>query len=130
MENWYNSVEYHSHVAERLDALGVTAYDREAYEFALEAYQFAHEYHENIPAPPKDIELTYNISAHNYAYYYLLHAKAVFENPIATLKSWDILSSRDIGEVVYGLVKVGLLREHPGDAKEQFEGIFTINDVL
>lgn len=130
VDDWYNSVEYHAYVSGRLDALGQTAYAREAYEFALEAYHCAPGYHENIPAPPPNLALTYNIGAHNFAHCYVLRAEDVFENPVATLQSWGISSSKDIGEVVYGLVKVGLLVASPGDAKEQFDGLFSIKNLL
>lgn len=130
MDNWYNATEYHAHVAERLEVLGEKKYVIEAYEFALEAYQYAPEYHENIPALPPNVWPTYNISAFNLAYCYVLHAKEVFEDPRGTLCSWGITSSMDIGEIVYGLVCVGLLDQSPGDRKEQFDGLFLIKDVL
>ena len=130
MDNWRNTIEYHIHVVERLEALGGTKYDREAYEFALEVYQYAPEYHEDVPAPPPELGLAYHVSAYNFAYCYVLHAKEVFEVPIDTLSSWGIFSSMDIGAVVYGLVSVGLLEQSPDDKKEQFEGLFLVKDVL
>ncbi|MWV13569.1 hypothetical protein F3I62_15815 [Pseudomonas sp. R-28-1W-6] len=130
MDNWYNTIEYQTHVAEKLEALGETKYDREAYEFALEAYQYAPEYHENIPTPPPNLGLAYHVSAFNFAHCYVLHAKEVFEAPKDTLSSWGVFSSTDIGEIVYGLVRIGLLDQGPEDKKEQFEGLFLITDVL
>ncbi|MFV9681664.1 hypothetical protein ACNFD4_03100 [Pseudomonas sp. NY15367] len=130
MDNWYNTIEYQNHVAERLEELGETRYDLEAYEFALEAYQYAPQYHENIPAPPPNLGLTYHVSAFNFAYCYVLHAKEVFEDPRDTLSSWGITSSMDICEIVYGLVGVGLLDQSPYDRKKQFEGLFLVKDML
>jgi uncharacterized repeat protein (TIGR04138 family) len=130
MDNWYNTIEYQTHVAEQLEALGDTKYEHEAYEFALEAYQHVPEYHENIPAPPPNLGLAYHVSAFNFAHCYVLHAKEVFEDPKYTLSSWGVFSSVDIGEIVYGLVRIGLLDQGPEDKKEQFEGLFLITDVL
>ncbi|WP_394238993.1 hypothetical protein [Pseudomonas anguilliseptica] len=130
MDNWYNTIEYQTYVAEKLEELGETKYDLEAYEFALEAYQYAPEYHENIPAPPSNLGLAYHVSAFNFAHCYVLHAKEVFEAPKDTLSSWGVFSSMDIGEIVYGLVSIGLLDQGPEDKKEQFEELFLITDVL
>jgi uncharacterized repeat protein (TIGR04138 family) len=130
MDNWYNTYEYYTFVAERLDVLGQTKYSREASEFALEVYECATQYYVNIPKPPPNIGLLYNLDAYNFAHCFLLHAKEVFENPGHTLSSWGLITSKDIGEVVYGLVSVGLLVQNRDDKKEQFEGLFLINNML
>lgn len=126
MQDWQALAE----LEDKLDAMGKTPYDREAYEFALEVLECAPSYYEGLPTAPLYHPVSYNLTAGDFAYCYLLHAKEVFEQPLATLTAWGLRSSLDIGQVVFALVQAGLIERREEDRLEQFEGLFEIAAVL
>ena len=44
------------------------------------------------------------------------------------LMAVNISSSEDVGEIVYALVGAGLLHESPTDSKDDFKGLFTLDN--
>jgi uncharacterized repeat protein (TIGR04138 family) len=49
---------------------------------------------------------------------------------MARLNDWKIRSSDDVGEIVSYLIANKLLEAAPDDAKEQFRGLFTLDDLF
>lgn len=130
MDDWQAMAEYNANIEEKLDALGETPYARAAYEFVLEVTEAAPSYYEGLPKPPPFHSVHFHLTAADFAYCYLLHAKAVFEQPLEMLTGWGLRNSMDIGVVVYALVGVGLMLERADDSLEQFEGLFEIAEAL
>lgn len=130
MYDFYNSFEYQQFISNQVDLLGQTPYPKEAYEFAMESFNNALVYHDQVPPPPSHIPITYDLTAYNFACCYVLHAKEVLIDAAVVLKSWGIISSSDIGEIAYALVKIGLLSENKNDSKEQFNNLFLIEDFF
>lgn len=126
MYDFYNAFEYQQFVSNQIDLLGHTQYPKEAYEFAIESYNNALAYHDQVPPPPAHIPITYDLTAYNFACCYVLHAKEVLIDAEEMLKSWGVISSFDIGEIVYALVKIGLFSESEHDSKEQFNSLFLV----
>jgi uncharacterized repeat protein (TIGR04138 family) len=48
----------------------------------------------------------------------------------SVLAHWGITTTRDLGEIVFALVDVGLLSTQPGDRVEDFEGVYDLTDAL
>lgn len=48
----------------------------------------------------------------------------------AQLNSWGIFKCEDFGEVVFNLVKVGLLAKQEGDTKEDFQGGYNFDEAF
>ena len=48
----------------------------------------------------------------------------------SVLAHWGITATRDIGQIVFALVDVGLLSTQPGDRLEDFEGVYEFTDAL
>lgn len=46
------------------------------------------------------------------------------------LEHWNIRSTRDIGDVVFALVELGLLISQPTDSKDDFLGIFDFDNAF
>jgi uncharacterized repeat protein (TIGR04138 family) len=43
---------------------------------------------------------------------------------------WGILSTRDLGEIVFALVELGVLVKQEGDSIESFDGVFDFHDAF
>lgn len=48
----------------------------------------------------------------------------------SVLQHWGITATRDLGEIVFALVDVGLLSTQPGDRVEDFEKVYEFTDAL
>lgn len=46
------------------------------------------------------------------------------------LVAWGIRRTDDVGEIVYNLVEAGLMRINEGDRKEDFAGVFDLDEAL
>ena len=46
------------------------------------------------------------------------------------LESWGIRSSEDIGEIVFNMVEVGLLRKTEEDSREDFAGVLDFDEAF
>lgn len=49
---------------------------------------------------------------------------------IHVLDAWDIHNTRDIGDIVFGLVSVGLLSFSPNDKIEDFDDVYDFDDTF
>jgi uncharacterized repeat protein (TIGR04138 family) len=49
---------------------------------------------------------------------------------IELLSEWGIKCSEDLGRIVFGLVKRGMLRESGDDSEKDFEGRFTLETIF
>jgi len=61
------------------------------------------------------------------------HARTYFNSPDEAhncLSQWRIRSSEDVGAIVFVMVETGLLRLDPGDRREDFEGLFTFDQLI
>ena len=130
MDEWDDKFQNEMNVIDQLNAIENDVYPQEAYAFALEVYHNAPQYFENVPPPPKEVAISYDLDVYNFAHSFILHAKEVFEDPLEKLNSWGIKTSRNIGEVTYGLVGVGLLLESANDDLEKFNDLFKVEELL
>jgi uncharacterized repeat protein (TIGR04138 family) len=48
----------------------------------------------------------------------------------AVLKTWRIESTSDIGEIVYNMIGVGLMKKSQGDDRRHFDNVFDFNEAL
>jgi len=46
------------------------------------------------------------------------------------LKSWGIRSTSDIGEIVYNMIEVGLMRKSANDRREHFDNVFDFEEAF
>ncbi len=46
------------------------------------------------------------------------------------LDHWGVRDSKDLGEIVFALVDVGLLASQPNDSKEEFVGVFDFQQAF
>ena len=46
------------------------------------------------------------------------------------LKSWGILGTHDLGEIVYNLIRVDLMKKSEQDRREDFDGVFDFEQGL
>ena len=46
------------------------------------------------------------------------------------LKSWGIHSTSDIGEIVYNMIEVGLMRKSANDRREHFNNVFDFEEAF
>ena len=49
---------------------------------------------------------------------------------IARLAEWNIRRSEDVGRIIFRMVDTGRIQASPGDSPEQFEGLFTLEDLF
>jgi cell division protease FtsH len=52
------------------------------------------------------------------------------DRALDTLEAWRLSRSEDVGRVVTGLVKAGVIRSEPGDAERHFEELFGEEDLI
>jgi uncharacterized repeat protein (TIGR04138 family) len=52
------------------------------------------------------------------------------ETAIATLRFWQLTRSEDVGEVMFGLVEVGLVTPEESDSPRDFDGLFTLETLF
>lgn len=50
------------------------------------------------------------------------------EEARAVFCDWNIRTSDDVGRIVWAMVRGGVMLAHPGDAPEQFHGLFSVED--
>lgn len=103
-------------------------YPVEAYEFVRDALAYAHDVmHLGQPSPPNEgkgeverhltgQELCEAARRHALEQYGLM-AKLVLNN-------WGIHSTSDVGEIVYNLIHVDLMRKSSSDRREDFDDVF------
>jgi len=61
------------------------------------------------------------------------YARKYFNNEAEArelLQDWGITRSEDVGKIIFGLVQEGLIQTSEGDRIEQFEGLFTLENLL
>ncbi len=46
------------------------------------------------------------------------------------LASWGVTSTSDFGEIVYNLIRVGLMKKSPEDRREHFDNVYRFEDVF
>lgn len=46
------------------------------------------------------------------------------------LNSWGIYSTSDFGEIVYNLIKVGVLKKSPQDRRAHFDGVYDFDEAF
>lgn len=46
------------------------------------------------------------------------------------LNSWGVYSTSDFGEIVYNLIKVGVLKKSPRDRRSHFDGVFDFDEAF
>ena len=46
------------------------------------------------------------------------------------LNSWGIHSTSDFGEIVYNLIKVGVLKKSPRDRRSHFDGVYDFDEAF
>jgi uncharacterized repeat protein (TIGR04138 family) len=111
-------------------------YTIEAYEFVRDALTYAHDvmglgrYHETDPEPSAAdserhltgqelCEACRRLALEQYG----LMAKVV-------LNSWGIHATSDIGEIVYNLIHIDLMRKSESDRREDFDDVFDFQKAL
>ena len=103
-------------------------YTVEAYEFVRDALAYAHEVMHlgtsadgGTPADESDRHLTGQElceASRRYAIeQYGMMARVV-------LNTWGIRSTSDVGELVYNLINIDLMRKSPTDRREDFDNVF------
>lgn len=109
-------------------------YSLEAYQFVRESLSYAQEVMgmgitESVPGTevPVDRHLTGQQLCEASRRYALeqfgLMAKTV-------LTTWGIHSTEDLGEIVYNLIKVDLMKKSDSDRREDFDGVFDFDSGL
>jgi uncharacterized repeat protein (TIGR04138 family) len=48
----------------------------------------------------------------------------------AVLNDWGIYSTSDIGEIVYNLIRIGLMRKTKEDRREDFDNVYDFDEVF
>ncbi|MFW6171745.1 MAG: Minf_1886 family protein, partial [Planctomycetota bacterium] len=46
------------------------------------------------------------------------------------LNSWGIRSTGDVGEIVYNLIGIGMMKKSPSDRREDFEDVFDFEEAF
>jgi uncharacterized repeat protein (TIGR04138 family) len=46
------------------------------------------------------------------------------------LRSWGITSTSDFGEIVYNLIRIGLMKKSAHDRREDFDGVYEFDQVF
>ncbi len=99
-------------------------YSAEAYTFMRQALDAASEqFHKEKESPHLNAEELYmGATAHALEEY----------GPLArlVLSRWGIRHSKDIGAVVYNLIEVGVFGKQEGDAREQFDHLQSLAELL
>jgi len=52
------------------------------------------------------------------------------DEAIELLREWGVCRSEDVGRIVFGLVRAGMLVAGPEDREEDFAGLFTLENLL
>jgi uncharacterized repeat protein (TIGR04138 family) len=52
------------------------------------------------------------------------------EEALDLLAEWNLRSSDDVGRVVYGMVKAGLMATSPQESPDDFHGVFTLDNLF
>ena len=99
-------------------------YEREAYAFTIEALNYTvkqrrREGHEGHITGPELLEGIRDYAEKSFGYL----TKVVFAQ-------WGVTRTEDFGEIVYGLIDVGLLRKQESDSKEHFANGYDFDEVF
>ncbi|MEI6218165.1 MAG: Minf_1886 family protein [bacterium] len=102
-----------------------TRYDREAYAFIKESWDYTVKMLKGLPDGPRHVtgkELLEGFRA---------YAMEEF-GPIAkrVLNTWGIRRSEDVGEIVFNLVNKGFFGKQDSDKKEDFAGGFDFDEAF
>lgn len=98
-----------------------TRYSREAYAFVSEALTYTVQA-KGEPGHVTGKELCEGLAA------YGLQQFGRLARPV--LQSWGIRTSEDIGEIVFNMVDVGLLRKTDEDSREDFAGVIDFEETF
>jgi uncharacterized repeat protein (TIGR04138 family) len=124
----------------RADLAGVLArdprYSIQAYDFVLEALEFAKNSKKRSQARPrarraKSSEQTRHITGQELCQgARLLALRHYGFLALMVLNQWGIRSTSDLGEIVYNLIASGDLEKTPADRRSDFDGVFDLEDSL
>jgi uncharacterized repeat protein (TIGR04138 family) len=111
-------------------------YPIQAYEFVRDALSYAHEEMGlGATAPPKNAEVAADESEDEQPERHLtgqelceagrrLALEQYGMMAKIVLNSWGIESTSDIGEIVYNMINIDLMRKSPTDRREDFDDVF------
>ena len=46
------------------------------------------------------------------------------------LNNWGVLSTSDFGEIVYNMIRIGLMRKSESDQREDFDNVFDFDEAF
>jgi uncharacterized repeat protein (TIGR04138 family) len=63
---------------------------------------------------------------------FLAYAQAYFSDAaeaVGVLSEWKLHGSEDLGRIIWTMVEAGITQPSPGDTRDDFGGLFTMDDV-
>ena len=102
-----------------------TRYDREAYAFIKESWDYTVKMLKSMPEGPRHVTGTELLEG------FRAYAMEEF-GPIAkrVLNTWGIRRTEDVGEIVFNLVNKGFFGKQDSDKKEDFSGGFDFDEAF
>jgi uncharacterized repeat protein (TIGR04138 family) len=115
-------------------------YPLEAYQFVREALSYAQELiavdrGPGISSPPPRVaqqsEPERHLTGQQLCQAIRLYALDEFGYMAKTvLKSWGVKSTGDFGEIVYNLIKVGVMKKSETDRREDFDNVYEFDEAF
>lgn len=107
-------------------------YKFDAYAFIREGLDYAQQL--LYPAkgePDSKVKLSRHITGQDlcHAMRHLAHDRYGYL-ALPVLQSWGLRSTSDFGEVVYNLIKIGIMSKSPGDSREHFDDVYDFEQAL
>ena len=110
-------------------------YPVEAYEFVRDALAYAHDVMQlGQPSDPDD-ESAAEVERHLTGQELCEASRRLAVEQFGmmaqlVLKSWGIEATSDVGEIVYNLIRVDLMRKSPTDRREDFDNVFDFHKAF
>ncbi len=106
-------------------------YPYEAYEFIEEALQYTQKCLHREPMDRAPQEERHHVSGPELALGAIEYAKREFGMLAhAVFRQWNVQSTDDIGEIVFNLIEAEILFKNESDSREQFHGLFDLEQAL
>ncbi len=102
---------------------------RDALSYAADSLQLSNQFQpgEDLNETPEEQHLTGQQLCHAIREY----ATSQFGYMVRiVMKNWGVQSTSDFGEIVYGMIEVGLMKKSPNDEREHFNDVYDFEDVF
>ncbi len=117
-------------------------YAPEAYQFVRDALSYGQEVLglgseeptqpvSDLPEPDPDLPVERHMTGPQLCEGVRIYASEQYGYMASTvLKNWGLTSTSDIGEIVYNLINVGLMKRSDSDNREDFDDVYDFEEVF